>query len=344
MHESALTSVTTPPSEVLVAVARMYYERAMKQEQIATALGVSRSQVSRYLSAAHDRGIVQIRVISPAQTDADLEIALCARFARLTTAVVVPSLFETGPIVLSQVAAAGADLLTSMVRPGDTICVGAGRTLNQLVTSLPSSRRDHVTVVQAMGNAGHEGHDIDYNAIAIATAAAFGGRTYHVNSPAILGLGYDAERLENSNQSIAEALGRARRADLFVVGIGSLETDTLYLTTGLLSEQDLSDVAALDPAGDICGRFYDIKGRELPTPFGPRIVGITLSDLKHSRRVLAVASGVEKARSIAGALAGGYVTHLVTDEAVAKAVLESAPPKRPRSTTPPSRRAKESRP
>jgi deoxyribonucleoside regulator len=329
MHGRALTPDPIASSETLVEVARMYYERGMKQEQIARSLGVSRSQISRYLTAAHERGIVQIRVMAPEETDQELEAQLRERFSRLEEAVVLPSLFTTGPVVLSRVAAAGADMLTRLVRPKDTICVGAGRTLAQLVSSLPAFRCEDVVVVQAMGNAGHEGHDIDYNAIATATAAAFDGRVYQVNAPAILGPGYDADRLEASNQSIAEALSRARSADLFVVGLGSLETDTLYVTTGLLSQDDINAIAAMDPAGDICGHFYDLKGRPLSTPFRERIVGIDLADLKRADRVLAVASGVEKAAAIQGALAGGYVTHLVTDEFTARTVVMRVPARKP---------------
>ena len=327
MHQRARTNDQIPP-EVLVEAARMYYERGIKQEQIARSLGVSRSQVSRYLAAALERGITQIRVIAPDQVDRELEAALRARFPRLREAVVLPSLFTTGPLVRTRVASAGAELLVKLVRRRDTVCIGAGRTLAQLVNSLPAHALEDVVVVQAMGNAGHEGLDIDYNAIASAAAAAFGGRAYQVNAPAILGPGYDARRLEASNQSIAEALGSARQADIFVVGIGSLETDSLYVTTGLLSESDLAEIAEVEPAGDICGHFYDLEGRPLPTPFGDRLIGIGLEDLRRSERVLAVAGGVEKSAALQGALTGGYVTHLATDEATARAIVGRTSPRR----------------
>ncbi|HUY52944.1 MAG TPA: sugar-binding transcriptional regulator [Streptosporangiaceae bacterium] len=306
----------------------MYYERGIKQEQIARSLGVSRSQVSRYLAASLERGITQIRVIAPDEVDTELEAALRERFPRLAEAVVLPSLFTTGPLVRTRVASIGADVLARLVRRQDTVCIGAGRTLSQLVSALTPTSREDVVVVQAMGNAGHEGLDIDYNAIASAAAAAFGGRAFQVNAPAILGAGYDAKRLEASNQSIADALGRARRADIFIVGLGSLETDSLYVTTGLLAEEDLAEIAELEPAGDICGHFYDLDGRPLPTPFSDRLVGIGLEDLRRADRVLAVAGGIEKAAAIQGALTGGYVTHLVTDEAAARTVVMGTSPRK----------------
>lgn len=308
-------------AEAMVTVARMYYERGLKQERVAQALGISRSQVSRYLTSAHKNGIVEVRVIAPDDRDIELQTALEQAFPRLSHAHVVPSIFSDGPIVMSRVAAAGADVLAGLVSSGDTVCVGAGRTLARLVSALPTGRHDNVVVVQALGNAGHEGHDIDYNAIAAATATAFGGRAYHVNAPAILGVGFDAKRLEESSPPIAEALSVARSADVFVVSVGLLATDALFVTTGLLSQDDIASVARLDPAGDICGHFYDLDGQPVSTSFESRIVGIDLVDLARSERVLAVAAGIGKANAVRGALAGGYITNLVVDESLARAVL-----------------------
>ena len=47
---------------LIVKVARMYYEQNMSQDQIARALLTSRSNVSRILSVAKKRGIVEIKI------------------------------------------------------------------------------------------------------------------------------------------------------------------------------------------------------------------------------------------------------------------------------------------
>lgn len=315
--------------EMLAEVARQYYERFLTQAEIAQNIGVSRSQISRYLKAAQEAGIVQITIAIPASSDPDLESALRARFSHLRDVTVVPTTTSSNPAtVMSRVAGAGARMLAELVHPDDTLSVGAGRTLAQLVSALEPRRQEGVVVVQAMGNVGHEGHEIDYNAIAYGVAQAFGGRVFQINAPAILAVPYSAADMQRSHASIGNAVARARSADVFVIGLGTLASDTLFVSTGLLTDSDINTVAESDPAGDICGRFYDSKGKPIATPFDERIVGIRLDDLRKARSVLAVASGIDKARPMLGALRGGYLTHVATDDVVAREVLDLAGRKR----------------
>jgi len=311
---------------MLAEVARMYYEQYLTQADISRKIGVSRSQVSRYLKAAHAEGVVQISISVPLKSDPDVELEVMSRFKSLQGITVVPSSAgSTSATIRARVAAAGADLVATLVRPGDTVSVGAGRTLAQLVASLPQRRQEGVGVVQAMGNVGHEGHEIDYNAIALGVATALGGRVFQINAPAILSEPYLAEDMERRHPSIGRAVDRARNADVMIIGLGTVATDTLFLSTGLLSSAELAEVAELDPAGDICGRFYDLQGDAIATPFDDRIVGVRLEDLKRARSVLAVAAGQEKARALAGALRGGLVTHAATDDRLAHELLSLAP-------------------
>ena len=335
-HERAYTDDQGVSPELLAEVARMYYEQYLTQADIARRIGISRSQISRYLKAAHEEGIVQISIALPSSSDPLLESELKSRFKSLLDVTVVPSsAASTSTTILGRVAAAGADAIAALVRPGDTVSVGAGRTLAQLVSSLPQRRQDGVVVVQAMGNVGHEGHEIDYNAIAHGVAAAFGGRAFQINAPAILAEPYLAADMERLHSSIGGAVERARRADVFMIGLGTVATDTLFLSTGLLTAAELDEVADQDPAGDICGRFYDLKGKAIPTPFDDRLVGIRLEDLKRARAVLAVAAGQEKARALAGALRGGLVTHAVVDDRLANELLSIAPRRRAASSDSP---------
>jgi deoxyribonucleoside regulator len=328
-HQRAYTDDHGASVELLAEVARQYYERFMTQAEIAQNIGVSRSQISRYLKAAQEAGIVQITIAVPATSDPELEGELRSRFKQLREVTVTPTTSSsTSSTVLSRVAAAGAVMLQKLVQPDDTVSVGAGRTLAQLVTALEPRKQDGVVVVQAMGNVGHEGHDIDYNAIAHGVATAFGGRSFQINAPAILSPPYVAANMESSHASIGNAVSRARKADVFVIGLGTLASDTLFVSTGLLTDDDIEAVGQSDPAGDICGRFYDHKGKPIVTPFDDRIVGIRLEDLKKARAVLAVASGAEKATPMLGALRGGYLTHVSTDDVVAREILEQLGRKR----------------
>lgn len=309
------------PDQFLADVARAYYEQHLTQERIADLYGVSRSQVSRYVQEAHARGIVQIRIALPETRDRTAEAALQARFPQLTEVVVVSSFTDNPESGRRVVARAAARVLARRVTSGMTVCFGAGRTLADTVALLEPEVRQSVTVVQAMGNAGHEGLDIDYNAIAQAAASAFGGRAYQINAPAIVGPGARAAELEASSPQIQESLRIARSADLYVLGIGSMSTDVIYVQTGLITAEELASLRAAGAVGDLCGNFFDAHGRPCPGPFGERLVGIRLSDLRRAPAVLACASGEEKVPAIAGALEGRLATTLVTDEHTARGVL-----------------------
>ncbi len=312
------------PDQFLADVARSYYEQHLTQEQIAALHGISRSQVSRYIQEAHDRDIVQIRIALPDARDAALETALTARYPHLREAIVAQSFSDGEASRRRVVARAAARLLARRVPSSATVCFGAGRTLADAVALLEPDARRNVVVVQAMGNAGHEGLEIDYNAIAQAAAAAFGGRAYQINAPAIVGPGARASDLEASSPQIRESLRIARSADLYVLGIGSLSTDVIYVKTGLVTAGELDTLQRAGAVGDVCGNFFDSRGRACPGPFTDRLVGIRLADLRRAATVIACASGEDKVPAIAGALEGRLATALVTDEHTARGVLAVA--------------------
>jgi DNA-binding transcriptional regulator LsrR (DeoR family) len=321
-------TVVRPPSERLHAflaeLARAYYELDLTQEEIAAQFGVSRSQVSRYLRMARELEIVQIRVVAPEARDTDLESQLRQRFEHLVEAV-VPVVFSDGTDTARRaVARFTARVIERLAPRSGTIAFGAGRTLAAAVELLAEQPRREVAVVQAMGNAGHEALDIDYNVIAQRAAAACGGRVYQINAPAILGPGQRVSDLEAANPSIAEGLRRARAADLVVTGIGSMSGDEIYVKTGLVSLDELTALAAEGAVGDVCGNFFDISGRPVPGPYADRVVGIRFEDVRRARTVVACAAGREKVPAILGALRARLVTSLVTDEHAARGVLELA--------------------
>lgn len=309
---------------LLAEVARAYYEQELTQEEIAREFGVSRSQISRYLTDARVRGVVQIRVVAPDARNRALEKALKKRFGQLQQVVVVSVFTERESSIRMAVARAGARLVEQVVTPNSVVCFGAGRTLAHLVRLLSPLELPNVNVVQAMGNAGHQGLEIDYNAISQAAAAAFGGRAYQINAPAILGPGASAAELEASSPQIAEALRLARSADLYVMGVGTLSLDEIYVSAGLIKEDDLRALGREGAVGDICGNFIDDRGRPLPGSFRDRLVGVRLEDLRKARLALACAGGEDKVAAVYGALLGGWINGLVTDELTAKGVLDRA--------------------
>jgi deoxyribonucleoside regulator len=307
--------------ELLVEIARAYYEQNHDQGQIAQSLGISRSQVSRYLAQAKELNLVQVRVIAPNERITQIETALEQRFDFLKKAIVVPA-FSLQPEQLRKtIARACAHYLEQLVRPGLRICIGSGRTLCEVCKWLLPTRVPNVSVVQAMGNVGHEAMDIDFNQMALAAANAFSAKVSFLNAPAILGSG-TVKELVDANPTINEALKMAHTADVYLFGIGSLSSDLIFTRGGIFTLQDLEQLREAGSVGDICARFFDIHGVEIHSSFEERIVGITLDDLRSNALTVAVAGGVDKILPLIGALHGNLIKVLITDEQTAGAILD----------------------
>ena len=176
-------------------------------------------------------------------------------------------------------------------------------------------------LLQAMGNLGHEAHQIDYNEIARDAAETFSGRLIYMSAPAILGTGSgSAEEFITTNPMLAESLDQARDADIFVVGLGSMESDVVYTRVGLIKEEEFNDLRG-QVVGDICGRFFDINGVEKPSPFNDRLVGVNLADIHNGAFSIGVAGGPDKAAPLLGAIRGNHINALVSDEQTVHSIL-----------------------
>lgn len=125
-----------------------------------------------------------------------------------------------------------------------------------------------------------------------------------------------------SEPRIRETLALARRADVALVGIGAPQPAVYsLLRAGYLDRETLAGLRSQGVVGDICARHYDAQGRVLDIELNRRIVGIELETLHEIEQVIGVAGGEAKAAAILGALHGGHVDVLVTDDATARKVL-----------------------
>ena len=321
MNKREITTVKNSDAYIarLVEVARAYYQEDQTQAEIARSLGLSRSLISRYLTTARELGIVQISIAAPEWTFDALARALRGRYPHLKAVVIAPTFSDEPDAQRAMIGRFAANYLADIVQPGMRLALGCGRTLRATVDAMSKRAIAGVTVVQAMGSIGHEAHHIDYNEIARQAAEACGGQAHYVSAPAILGSGTAAEFVA-ANPTLQYSLTLANSSDVYVVGLGTLESDQLYARVGLIRDHELNDLRGR-AVGDICGRFFDIDGKEQPTAFANRIVGIELERLRAASMSIGVAGGDDKVAPLLGALRGGYINALVSDEHTLQALL-----------------------
>ena len=132
----------------LLAVARLYYEDDLSQQQIADRLGVSRSTVSRLLQLAREQGIVHIEIRPPtsaSQLSAWLQGAL-----KLRKAIVVPPPPRgSGPAILVGPALQEVEQLA--LSAGDTLAISSGATVWEIVRGRRFPPLRGVRIVPALG-------------------------------------------------------------------------------------------------------------------------------------------------------------------------------------------------
>ncbi len=303
---------------VLGKVAELYYLQDRTQAEIARALKISRPHVSRLLKRARQEGIVSISVRLPFGDSPALADEI-RRLFPLRDLVIVPS----GPAPLAPVVEAAATYLAGQIQRLSVVGVSWGRTVRSVVDGVPSDPRRGVEVVPLVGGMGLVGDEIHANEIARRLAARLGGKYYVLNAPALAeSAGAHAALVRDG--AVRAILDRARKVDVAVVGIGSVVPGSTLVQSGYLKPDHLRRLKAAGAVGDICSRFFCPDGSPCRSPLSERVVGIELKDLQQLPWVVCAAVGAEKAPAIVGALRGGYINVLITDEATARVVLRTA--------------------
>lgn len=311
-------------TELLAHVASMYYEDNLTQDEIARRIDTSRSTVSRMLQEAREAGVIEITVHYPWKTAPDIEKDLIARF-RLRQARVLLGRGHPYEEILRGLGVLAARHIESTLVEGTTLGISWGRAVYSTVRALRPERRLptvlQLTVVQMVGAVGEGDPLIDGPDLARLLASVYGGEYRYLHAPLIVEDAHAREVLLQEPR-IRETLRLARRADVALVGIGAPAPEVYsLLRAGYLDREELAQLRAQGVVGDMCARHYDAQGRVLDIELNRRIVGIELEALHDIAQVIGVAGGEAKAEAILGALRGGHVNVLVTDDVTARKVL-----------------------
>jgi DNA-binding transcriptional regulator LsrR (DeoR family) len=113
------------------------------------------------------------------------------------------------------------------------------------------------------------------------------------------------------------------KISLAIVGIGAVEPSAMLARSGnVFSSQELADLTDAGAVGDMSLRFFDIEGNPVKTPLDERVIGMSLEELSHIDRIIAVAGGASKTRALVGAIRSGVIDVLITDRFSAERLLQ----------------------
>ena len=308
--------------ERLAHAAFLYYIEGLSQADVARVLGVTRSNVSRMLSAAREQYIVRFEIAYPLDRDPVLEHRLLSRFASdgVREVIVVPSRdngvgrVSHGLLAVGQACCGWLDInLRDQQRLG--LCWGS--TIEAMVESAHFDRRVDVEVVQIAGelsiDSRFSGHDLVRN-----LAEKLGGRYRYFNAPAVTPDELTAKALTRSPQ-VSSALAFARACDVAIVGIGQfgMGSSDLFLQRAGASDAEIQEAHDSGAVGQISGRFYGADGKQLDLAINRRVLSLDLTEITKIGTVVAVASAEQKAEAVRAAIRGGLVNILVVDDLLA---------------------------
>jgi len=301
----------------LVQIANMYYKDNLSQQAIADQLGVSRSLIANYLQRARDQQVVRIEIADPRDDSAHLALELSRRFD-IEQAVLVPHGHKSEELTRRAVAAEAAEFIETRMNDGDVLGIGWGRTTSRMVDLLAPTRPLSVAVAPLLGESGHESTYSQMNHLILRTAQRFGGQPHFLLAPMVVG----SPELRNLLWQDDVVHGVATQWDRMTIacfGIGVLPP-----TAGMIAyigDAYTPMLMSKGAVGDVCVHPFNQQGDILETPLTDCMIGVGIKQLQQTPCRIAVASGIEKAKAVIGALRTGLITQLFVDTQLASAVI-----------------------
>jgi len=304
-------------TDLLTEIATRYYLQNENQVEIARALGLDPSTVSRSLKRAREEGIVHIEIRAPRREEIDLGRALAARYG-LARVVVAP----VGSDEEEALGSVAAEFVSGLLRSGLRLGISWGHTLAGVVRRLRPGTVAELTIAQLAGGVEDPAPGIQGNELARRLVELYpDSRVHYLHAPAIVG-SEAAREVFLADRTVRAALEAARRCQLALVGIGQIDERATLFRGGHVGAADWAQLREAGAVGNMNTRFFDRLGR----PVGQldrRTIAITWQELRAIPTVIAVASGLDKISAIAGAMRTGCVDMLLTDEPTATAILDT---------------------
>ncbi len=305
--------------QMLVRIAFACEIQGLTQAQAAEAFGLTRLRVNKALSEARDRGIVRVSINSPLGACVALEQQLVKRFG-LSSATVAPTVgknFNHQTIL----GAALAQMLTHLLSQETVHLFGMswGNTLNMATRFMEPLNRPDLEITSVMGGL-TKGSDVNSYEITTRLADLCNASHSYFTAP-VYAASVKSRNILREQQEFRSSIDNILNADGLALAAGDMG-NSLIVADGLPEDITAKELVKAGAVGDIIGYFLDAEGAPIDHEINSRVLGIRLEDLNALPNVILGAGGPHKIPIILAILRRGCVDHLVTDEHVARALIE----------------------
>lgn len=309
--------------QLLLNVARMYYEQESDQATIAKKLGYSRSRISRLLTEAKTRHMVRTTVSHPMDQSFDLERQLRRRLGIDRAYVAVSEGLQPPEQIVGRLA---AETIARAGHRQTALALSNGRSVAAVVNAMPQQQWPFSMVCQMIGSLGGADHHIvDSPELCRRMARRLGGGYRSLPVPIVL-RSASAARSVRREEMVVTTLELASRSDIAVVGVGAVGPMSMSqllrpFTTPAIAE----DLRRQKAIAHISGHHFDAQGRHIRTSLCERTISIEPERLVDVKLPMLVAWGAEKVAAIHAVMQIGLRMALVTDEPTARLLLSYRP-------------------
>lgn len=305
-------------SKELIKIAYMYYKKHMTQGEIADKLKTSRQRINRMLKKASDENIVTIKIASLDKYHFDLEQSIEEKFG-IEQAIVVSSIDDS--TVINDIAKAGAKYLSNNLEKNSYLGITQGRTLSKLSEYIEEDKSMGVNVVQLLG-----GSNIIYtykqpDQITRTLGDKLGGKSYVFFAPVI----FENKELRDAfskDINMITTMETIDKCTTVLAGIGEIKEDSKLFSSKVFNDEFVLNLLREGAVGDIGFRWFDINGKIVDNKYDQRTTGYNVLTNKNDAKIIGVAGGSRKLEAIEGALKGGFLDVLITDNNTAKKLIE----------------------
>lgn len=305
--------------DLVINICQMYYDKQMSQLEIARAVNVSRSQISKILIAARTQGIVNISINNPYIEAGEIKDKLVERFG-ISGSLILRSYDGTTDAILSNSSGMVTSFLSNLIKDNDIIGVASGYTLYSLGKKIGMIKRDNLTITPLLGGFFSSGATWQANANARILAESLGCHYQQLNSPNVVSTA-KLKRMLLNEPEIDSAMKTIDKTTVCLLGIGSAGHYQVDQNDGNITEEDFQKLMGKGNVGGVCNFFFNQEGTIIDFEGYKRMIGITPEQLRGIHTKIGIAFGKEKAEAIIATLKGKWLDYLITDENTAEIIL-----------------------
>ncbi|WP_051955812.1 sugar-binding transcriptional regulator [Beijerinckia mobilis] len=307
--------------DLAARAAWLAYALGRTQDEIAAELNLSRQNAQRLIALASALGLVKFRLDHPLADCIVKAQKLQDKFG-LRHAEVVPATQDEADNRLSIGVAVASYIETLLSRTEPQIlCLGTGRTLREAAHQIPLLEKPKHRIVSLIGTVGPDGRASPYDVV-MRLADRVGAQCYPMPMP-VLADGPEEQRVLQAQKGMRALLALAEEARTWIVGIGDLGPQASLHVDGFVTDEELAEMREKGAIGEILGWTFDAAGQKVKTSIHDRLISVGLaSPIPEHRTIIAAVGGAQKVAPLLGALTGGLINGVITDERTAQALID----------------------